>query len=150
MFFFLQLFNEINCRKVGNRDFDVFESFFHNFWYTLVLFGTGLAHILFQLHLPGIFEYQEMKRNEWGGCICAGSTVILIGALLKLIPAKEAKKLNKVIKSGVNEDKEEKSEIVAKFKKANVPQDINHDAMYQSMKNKAGQVGTTISQRGNP
>lgn len=74
----------------------------------------------------------------------------MIGALLKLIPAKEAKKLNKVIKSGVNEDKEEKSEIVAKFKKANVPQDINHDAMYQSMKNKAGQVGTTISQRGNP
>ena len=26
VFFFLQLFNEINCRKVGNKDFDVFES----------------------------------------------------------------------------------------------------------------------------
>tara|TARA_B110000285_G_C15007301_1_gene554536 strand:+ start:277 stop:573 length:297 start_codon:yes stop_codon:yes gene_type:complete len=47
VFFFLQLFNEINCRKVGNKEFDVFESFFHNFWYTLVLFGTCTAHILF-------------------------------------------------------------------------------------------------------
>ena len=62
MFVFLQLFNEINCRKVGNKDFDIFESFFHNIWYTFVLFGTGLAHIGFQIYLPGIFEYQEMTR----------------------------------------------------------------------------------------
>lgn len=47
VFFFLQLFNEINCRKVGNKDFDVFENFFHNPWYTLVLFGTAAAHIGF-------------------------------------------------------------------------------------------------------
>lgn len=57
VFFFLQLFNEINCRKVGNKDFDVFESFFHNMWYTLVLFGTCAAHILMQIYLPGTFEY---------------------------------------------------------------------------------------------
>mgnify|MGYP003944644629 CR=1 FL=1 len=47
VFVFLQLFNEINCRKVGNKDFNVLESFFHNKWYTLVLFGTGFAHIAF-------------------------------------------------------------------------------------------------------
>jgi hypothetical protein len=47
VFFFLQLFNEINCRKVGNKDFDVFESFFHNIWYSLVLFGTAAAHVCF-------------------------------------------------------------------------------------------------------
>jgi hypothetical protein len=47
VFVFLQLFNEINCRKVGNKDFNVLESFFHNPWYTLILFGTAFAHMAF-------------------------------------------------------------------------------------------------------
>jgi magnesium-transporting ATPase (P-type) len=37
-FVFLQMFNMINCRKIGRRDFNVFESFFHNMYF-LVLFA---------------------------------------------------------------------------------------------------------------
>jgi len=69
-----------------------------------------------------------MERNEWGGCIFTGSTVILVGALLKLIKSKEASKLNNVLKKGVNENRVENSEVVAKFKKANEPREINHEA----------------------
>ena len=67
-----------------------------------------------------------MERKEWGGCICVGSTVILVGALLKLIKTKEANKLNSVMKRGVNEDKQEKNEVVSRYKKANEPREINH------------------------
>ena len=73
--------------------------------------------------------------------------MILIGALLKCIPAKEANKLNKHIKKGVNEDKKETSKLVSTFKKANVSQNIDHTAMIDSAKNKAGQMGTSIGSK---
>lgn len=39
-FIFLQIFNQINCRKVGPKDFNVFENFFHNFYFLLIWVGT--------------------------------------------------------------------------------------------------------------
>lgn len=42
-FVFLQIFNEINCRKVGVYDKNVFESFFHNKFFLLVIAGTLAA-----------------------------------------------------------------------------------------------------------
>ena len=39
-FVFLQIFNQINCRKVGSKDFNVFENFTHNWYFLGVLFGT--------------------------------------------------------------------------------------------------------------
>ena len=112
VFVFLQLFNEINCRKVGSKDFNVFESFFHNKWYTIMLFGTAAAHICLQHMLPGIFDYIEMDRSEWGGCIIVGSTNLLIGGILKLFSSKETKKLNGYMRKAVDEDKQEQSTIV--------------------------------------
>lgn len=40
-FVMLQLFNEINCRKVGRRDFNVFESILHNKYFLLIVGGTS-------------------------------------------------------------------------------------------------------------
>ena len=42
-FVMLQLFNEINCRKVGRRDFNVFESIFHNIYFLVIVLGTFLV-----------------------------------------------------------------------------------------------------------
>lgn len=39
-FVFLQLTNEINCRKVGPSEFNVFEAPFHNFYFLVVWGGT--------------------------------------------------------------------------------------------------------------
>lgn len=39
-FVFLQIFNYINCRKVGRKDFNVFEEFGHNFYFLGIFFGT--------------------------------------------------------------------------------------------------------------
>jgi len=36
-FVFLQIFNFINCRKVGSKDFNVFEKFTHNYYFLGVL-----------------------------------------------------------------------------------------------------------------
>lgn len=39
-FIFLQLFNQINCRKVGGKDFNVVESFTHNWYFLGILVGS--------------------------------------------------------------------------------------------------------------
>jgi hypothetical protein len=40
-FVFLQIFNYINCRKVGRQEFNVFEEFGHNLYFLGILFGTA-------------------------------------------------------------------------------------------------------------
>jgi len=39
-FVFLQLTNEVNCRKIGRRDFNVLESIFGNYYFLAVVLGT--------------------------------------------------------------------------------------------------------------
>jgi len=92
-FIFLQLFNEINCRKVGRRDFNVFEKFLHNWYFLGVLLGTFAAQILMCKFFPTITGTEQMSKGEWGACIAVGSTNLLIGAILKLCPDSWMKKL---------------------------------------------------------
>ena len=45
-FISLQLFNEVNCRKIGRRDFNVLEAIWGNWHFLLVVLGTLAAQIL--------------------------------------------------------------------------------------------------------
>lgn len=86
VFIFLQVFNQINCRKVGPRDFKVFQRFFHNQQFLAVLLGVVVVQYLMVQRLNVIFGTVELDRNEWGSCIFMGSTVLVVAALSKLIP----------------------------------------------------------------
>lgn len=44
------------------------------------------------------------------------------------------------MKKQVNEDRAESAEIVTKYKKANEPRDINHEAYFENAKNKMNEV----------
>lgn len=93
IFVFLQLFNMINCRKIGKRDFNVFESMFHN-WYFLFLFCLiGGVQFVGTQYFSFIFRTVPLSRTEWGSCIVVGSTVLIWGAILKLLPEKWFSKL---------------------------------------------------------
>jgi len=77
------------------------------------------------MYLPGIFNYEPMTRQEWGGCIVVGASNLLVGALLKLIKTKDLGKLDAATKRAVDEDKQENSGIAKSFTDANKPMDIN-------------------------
>lgn len=85
-FVFLQIFNYINCRKVGERDFNVIEQFFHNKFFLGILVIT----FSFQYILTNIFYSiagcVPLTKGEWGACLVVGSTPLLISVLLKLTP----------------------------------------------------------------
>lgn len=85
-FVFLQIFNEINCRKIGKNDFNVFESFFHNWYFIGVIAGTFATQILACHFFPGFTGTVALTRGEWGACIAVGSTVFVAAAILKLTP----------------------------------------------------------------
>lgn len=91
IFVFLQVFNMINCRKIGRRDFNVFENFFHN-WYFLLMFTLIIViQIIGTNYFPVIFRTLPLTRSEWGACIMVGSSTLAASALVKLTPEKWVK-----------------------------------------------------------
>mgnify|MGYP002630932724 CR=1 FL=1 len=85
-FVFLQLFNEINCRKVGARDFNVFSAPFHNAYFLIVLGGTAAAQVCLVQFFPSLCTVTSLSRGEWGACLVIGATPLLAGLILKLTP----------------------------------------------------------------
>lgn len=62
-FVFLQLFNQINCRKIGPQDLNVFNKFFHNFWFLIVFIGEFFFQVLFAVGWKELFGSQT-KEGE--------------------------------------------------------------------------------------
>jgi Ca2+ transporting ATPase len=85
-FVFLQLFNEINCRKIGAREFNVFSAPFHNAYFLLVLGGTAAAQVCLVQLFPSLCSVTSLSRGEWGACLVIGATPLLGGLILKLTP----------------------------------------------------------------
>jgi len=86
-FVFLQVFNEINCRKTGRRDFNVFERIHGNLYFLAVVGGTlGAQFVMVHLYSGLLFPTVALDRGEWGACLAVGATPLGIAALLKLTP----------------------------------------------------------------
>lgn len=85
-FVFLQIFNFINCRKVGPRDFNVFEAPLHNMYFLVVVAGTAATQVLMCECFPGLTATVSLNRSEWGACVAVGATPLLISAALKITP----------------------------------------------------------------
>ena len=45
-FVFMQVFNQINCRKLGESEFNVFEGFFNNSLFIMIMLVTIVVQIL--------------------------------------------------------------------------------------------------------
>lgn len=83
-FIFLQLFNEINCRKIGAVDYNVFENIHKNFYFIAVVGGTFTAQFVMGENFSGIlFPTCSLSKGEWGACVAAGATPLVIAVLLK-------------------------------------------------------------------
>lgn len=116
-FVFLQLFNEINCRKVGRRDFNVMEKFLHNYYFIGVLAGTFACQILMCKWFPRITGTEQMDKGGWGACIAVGTTNLLVSALLKLTP--ESWVSNIPTQSMIDEDKQIDNKVLTAWNKKN-------------------------------
>lgn len=102
IFIFSQLFNLINCRKIGAADTNVFESFFHNWIFLVIFTGIAAGQVVLVNVFPDLINVVGLTRSEWGACITIGALVLIIAFILKFTPSKWVDFDLKVI--GLDED----------------------------------------------
>ena len=84
-FVWLQLFNEINARKV-NTDLNVFSGIHRNFVFLGILIGTAVAQVLI-VEFGGYFtSTTSLTAVQWISCVGLGALALPFGFILRLIP----------------------------------------------------------------
>jgi len=112
VFVFLQLFNLINCRKDGPKEYNVFAKPLHNFYFLAVLIGE----FLFQFLAPSWFmRTAGLNKREWGACLMVGATALLASVLLKCTPVRWLAKLQGGPCGIVDEKKKMNNKLLDKF-----------------------------------
>jgi hypothetical protein len=116
VFVFLNLFNLINSRKDGVKDFNVFSKPFHNWFFIAVFIGE----FTFQIVCPAkLMRTSVLGVREFGACISMGTTTLIISALLKCTPVRWTKKLDNGPCGLVDESKAVKNRLTDCFTKMN-------------------------------
>lgn len=106
----MQVFNQVNCRKIGRKDFKVFEKIFHNYFFLAVIIGVTTMQVVMVQFFPAISQTTPMTRSQWGACIAVGSSPLVMSMILKLTPDTWVKKLGTVL---LNEDEEVDSAVLS-------------------------------------
>ncbi|GAM26334.1 hypothetical protein SAMD00019534_095090 [Acytostelium subglobosum LB1] len=88
-FVFLQLFNEINSRVLGNS-LNIFKHIFNNPLFIIIWFVTIGIQIVFVTFGGEATATVKLSIAEWGICVLTGVMSLPLGFLLRLIPIKNA------------------------------------------------------------
>jgi hypothetical protein len=82
----MQLFNEINARKLGPKDFNVFGGFFNNPLFLLILVFTGAVQY-FMVQLGGkAVRTIPLSTDMHLLCLGIGAFSLIWGVFVKFIP----------------------------------------------------------------
>lgn len=86
-FVFMQIFNEINARKI-HGEWNVFKGIHSNIVFLCVVVGQLAVQIIIVEFGGIVFTTASLSPDLWLWCVFLGSTELLIGQLLLLIPVK--------------------------------------------------------------
>lgn len=85
-FILMNLFNQFNCRKLGWRDFNIFDNFFNNIYFFIIVGGEFAAQY-FIVQIGGApFRTESLSMVQWITCLLFGVGALIVGALAKFIP----------------------------------------------------------------
>jgi len=84
----LQVFNQINARKIEKGQLNVFKEFFNNKLFIVVVFVTITVQILL-VQIGGVFtKCSPLSVYDNIFCISLGSTSLIWGLFIKFLPLK--------------------------------------------------------------
>lgn len=86
-FVMLQLFNEINCRKLSFREFNVFRGFFNNMMFLVIITFTMSIQIVLVQFGGEPLNCAPLTLVEYLLCIGVGALSLVVTLLLKLVMA---------------------------------------------------------------
>ena len=85
-FVFMQVFNEINARKLKREEINVFEGFFNNSMFLFVLITTVIVQIIF-IEIGGkALRCAPLTLNQHLICIVIGMGGLLVAVIVKNLP----------------------------------------------------------------
>lgn len=92
-FIFMHLFNEINCRKVGATDFNVWHNILANWLFIAVVGGLFILQVVIVEFFGKLFTCTSLSQEQHAFCFLWGSSALIASALLKLLPAELTDKM---------------------------------------------------------
>jgi len=84
-FVFLQIFNEINCRRIDNR-LNVFSGIYKNAYFICIFFFIAIAQFFIVYFGGEAFKTERLDGYQWGICILLGFFSLPLGMIIRLIP----------------------------------------------------------------
>ena len=84
----MQVFNEINCRKLKATEFNVFKGFFNNGLFLFILVLTVAVQVLIVHYGGAIMNCSQLTLHEHLYCLAIGAGSLLFCLLVKVLPAK--------------------------------------------------------------
>jgi len=112
----MQVFNEINARKLGEREFNVFAGFFNNWLFQFVLILTIVIQIALVEYGGRPARCEPLSQKHHLICIGVGAVSIFWHLFVKCVPAKWFSFMH--MREEVMTDEEEKDAFTAQFRKS--------------------------------
>ena len=112
-FMYMQFFNEVNCRKLGAKDFNIFSHFFNNLYFLIILGGQFAMQYVFVEFGGYIFRTAPLPLLMHVASLSFGVGSLLVSALLKATPEVWLEK----IKFNFNESKPNENDLLTQMTK---------------------------------
>lgn len=85
VFVILQIFNEINARKLKHHELNVFENFFNNPMFLIIIVGTIIIQLTMIKFGGKSMKTVELSFDENVLCLVLGSFSLIWGLFIKLV-----------------------------------------------------------------
>ena len=116
-FVFLQLFNEINARKLKSKEYNIFHGFFNNLLFLGIVLGTAIVQYLLVQYGGVPVRTTPLTSKQHLLCICIGMFSIIQGILIKAFLPPEWFSWMHFNEEAMTEE-EEKQSLVSSFRKS--------------------------------
>ena len=92
-FVLMQIFNLLNARRIGDKQFNIFKNIFKNkfflpLWIFMFIMQVALIEIPF---FQPIFKTAQLGFPSWGVTLVIGVGSLFVGIIIKLLPTKQNK-----------------------------------------------------------
>ena len=138
-FVFMQLFNQINARKLGEREWNVFASFFNNFMFIAILIITFGVQMLIVEYGGRYMRAYPLSMRDNGICAAIASFTLIWGLILKCIPARWFEWIR--LEEKEMSEAEEQESMVASLKKSRTMRSASQRSSVRGSKKKVSFAG---------
>lgn len=84
-FVFMQIFNEINARKLGDREFNVFQGFFNNLLFLWIVLATIAIQYCMVQYGGASVRTTPLTTEQHLICLAIGMFSLIQGVIVKLV-----------------------------------------------------------------